>query len=86
MISRLRDEFGVELPLQQIFERPTIASLALAVAAAQAESTPLPKIDFLPRWRHRATVSPLGELVFSKDLKAMLDRFAAAGGTIGTPF
>ncbi|PTR07479.1 non-ribosomal peptide synthase protein (TIGR01720 family)/amino acid adenylation domain-containing protein [Nitrosospira sp. Nsp5] len=86
VISRLRDEFGVELPLQQIFEMPTIAGLALAVAAAQAESAPLPKIDPLPRWRHRATVSPLGELVFSKDLKAMLDRFAATGGTIATPF
>ncbi|ARO86883.1 non-ribosomal peptide synthetase [Nitrosospira lacus] len=86
VISRLRDEFGVELPLQQIFERPTIAGLALAIAAAQAESTPLPKIDPLPRWRHRATVSPRGELVFSKDLKAMLDRFAAAGGTIEAPY
>jgi acyl carrier protein len=78
VISRLRDEFGVELPLQQIFEAPTIADLTLVVAAAQAESAPLPRIEPLPRWRHRARISSLGELVFSKDLKVLLDRFAAA--------
>ncbi len=77
VISRLRDEFGVEVPLQQIFETPTIADLASVVTTAQAENTPLPKIEPLPRWRHRAKVSALGEPVFSKELKALLDRFAA---------
>ncbi|MEO5655363.1 MAG: amino acid adenylation domain-containing protein, partial [Nitrosospira sp.] len=77
VMSRLRDEFGVEVPLQQIFETPTIADLASVVTTAQAENTPLPKIEPLPRWRHQAEVSPLGEPVFSKELKALLDRFAA---------
>jgi acyl carrier protein len=78
VISRLRDEFGVEVPLQQIFETPTIADLASVVTTAQAENTSLPKIEPLPRWRHRAKVSALGEPVFSKELKALLDRFAAS--------
>jgi amino acid adenylation domain-containing protein len=77
VISRLRDEFGVEVPLQQIFEAPTIADLASVVTTAQTENTSLPKIEPLPRWRHRAKVSALGEPVFSKELKALLDRFAA---------
>ena len=75
VISRVRDEFGIEVPLQQIFETPTIADLASVVTAAQAEDMPLPKIEPLPRWRHRAKVSALGELVFSKELKALLSRF-----------
>jgi amino acid adenylation domain-containing protein len=76
VISRVRDEFGIEVPLQQIFETPTIADLASVVTAAQAEDMPLPKIEPLPRWRHRTKVSALGELVFSKELKALLSRFA----------
>jgi len=36
----------------------------------------LPKIEPLPRWRHRAKVSALGELIFSEELKALLSRFA----------
>jgi amino acid adenylation domain-containing protein len=76
VISRVRDELGIEVPLQQIFETPTIADLASVVTAAQAEDIPLPKIEPLPRWRHRAKVSALGELVFSKELKALLSRFA----------
>jgi acyl carrier protein len=77
VISRLRDEFGIEVPLQQIFETPTIADLASVVMAAQAADTPLPKIEPLPRWRHRAKVSAFGELVFSKELKVLLSRFAS---------
>ncbi|MBN9134280.1 MAG: amino acid adenylation domain-containing protein [Nitrosospira multiformis] len=82
IISRLRDEFGVELPLQQIFETPVIADLALVVTGAQSESVPLPAIRPLPRWRHRAKVSALGEVELSADLKALLKRFASAGSPV----
>ena len=54
-----------------------IADLASVVTTAQTENTSLPKIEPLPRWRHRAKVSALGEPVFSKELKTLLDRFAA---------
>ncbi|HEX8874973.1 MAG TPA: non-ribosomal peptide synthetase, partial [Nitrosospira sp.] len=86
VISRLRDELGIEVPLQQIFETPTIAGLSPVLAAAQVQNTLLPKIEVLPRWRHRAKVSALGELVFSEDLKALLARFAAADVVVETHF
>lgn len=38
VISRIREEFGVAIPLQQIFETPTVAGLALALEARQATS------------------------------------------------
>jgi len=37
IISRLRQEFQVDFPLRRLFETPTIASLALAIAECQAE-------------------------------------------------
>lgn len=46
VLSRIRDVFGVELPVRALFERPTVAGLAEQVRAARggipvAESTPL---------------------------------------------
>ena len=37
LASRVRDAFGVEIPLETIFQRPTISGLAAAVAGKQAE-------------------------------------------------
>jgi acyl carrier protein len=37
VMSRLRDAFHVELPLQRIFEAPTVAELALSVSEKQLE-------------------------------------------------
>ena len=36
LISRMREEFGVELPLRVIFEHPSVAELAVEVDRAQA--------------------------------------------------
>ncbi|MFY9820942.1 MAG: condensation domain-containing protein, partial [Thermoanaerobaculia bacterium] len=37
VIAALRDEFGVEIPLRVLFEKPTVAGLALAVTQARVE-------------------------------------------------
>ena len=36
VVSRLRDAFGIEIPLRTLFESPTVEELSLAVAQAQA--------------------------------------------------
>jgi len=37
VIAALRDELGVEIPLRAVFEKPTVANLALAVTQARVE-------------------------------------------------
>ncbi|MBW8873677.1 MAG: non-ribosomal peptide synthase/polyketide synthase [Acidobacteria bacterium] len=50
VLSRLRDDLGVDLPLRAFFEGPTIAELAAALERARgAQQRPLPPLRRLPR-------------------------------------
>jgi acyl carrier protein len=47
VIAALREEFGVEVPLRVLFQKPTIADLALAVAQARVEQSAAFEVDAL---------------------------------------
>ena len=42
VVARVRQAFGVELPLRRVFERPTVAGLALEIEAAVGAEAPAP--------------------------------------------
>jgi amino acid adenylation domain-containing protein len=47
VIAALRDEFGAEIPLRALFEKPTVEALALAVAQARVEQAVGSEVDAL---------------------------------------
>jgi acyl carrier protein len=55
LISRIRDQLNVDLPLLTIFERPTVATMALAIENKIGEDSQ-PKIVKIPRGDYQATV------------------------------
>jgi len=65
VVSRIRDEFGIELPLRSFFEMPTVETLSAKID--QLRSAGLPSrnssIKRISRESRRATVSETGSLI-----------------------
>ncbi|MFL6198800.1 MAG: amino acid adenylation domain-containing protein, partial [Thermoanaerobaculia bacterium] len=80
LVSRLRRAFGVELPVRQLFETPTVAGLAARIQAARNEDLGLqaPPIVALPRE---------GELQasFAQERLWFLDRFGTDRASYNIP-
>ncbi|HEX6184597.1 MAG TPA: non-ribosomal peptide synthetase [Pyrinomonadaceae bacterium] len=66
VISRVRDEFGVALPLRTIFERPSVAMMAEAIEETGAAQSEADELDVL------ALVEQMPE----EELNALLERLA----------
>ena len=64
VISRVRDEFGVALSLWTLFERPTVAAMAEAIAEAGAAQSAADELDVLE----------LVEQMPEEELNALLER------------
>jgi amino acid adenylation domain-containing protein len=79
LISRVRAAFGVELPLRELFEEPTVAGLAGRVEAAmRAGRTALPPLEPVSRDR------PL-PLSFSQRRLWLLDQILTDGAAYNIP-
>jgi amino acid adenylation domain-containing protein len=80
VVAAVREALGVELPLRALFEQPTVAELAQAVAAARnAGAAAADRIPRLPRDTDRFPVSP------SQLREWLLDRLLPASGAFNIP-
>jgi len=62
VLSRIRETFQIELPLYALFEAPTVAELAQAVAAHQASNQPAPAIEPIARAPEERLLAGLDQL------------------------
>ncbi|HJX28669.1 MAG TPA: condensation domain-containing protein, partial [Thermoanaerobaculia bacterium] len=78
LISRVREAFGVELPLRALFEVPTVAGLAGRIAAEGAAGL----LEQLPLLATGATEAPLS---FSQERLWFLDRLEPGSSLYNIP-
>ncbi len=80
VVSRLREAFGVELPLRELFAAPTVTELAAKVEALRAAGPVLPAPPLVRQ--DRATALPLS---FAQERLWFLDQLEPGGSTYGVP-
>jgi amino acid adenylation domain-containing protein len=78
LLSRIRDVFGVEVPVRALFSAPTIEALAALVAGSAGEPAGLPRLTAAQRSR-------LLPLSFSQRSLWLLERLQRAGAAYNLP-
>ncbi|HEX7240319.1 MAG TPA: condensation domain-containing protein, partial [Longimicrobiaceae bacterium] len=77
--SRVREAFGVELPLRAVFEAPTVAELTRRALADAAESVSAPELRALER------VSRVGPVSFAQQRLWFIDRLEPGSTAYNVP-
>ncbi|HEX5718866.1 MAG TPA: condensation domain-containing protein, partial [Thermoanaerobaculia bacterium] len=80
VVSRVREAFSIELPLQLLFELPTVAGLATAIRERLREGGSLVAPPILPVSRYRTL-----PLSFAQQRLWFLDRFEPGGAAYNIP-
>ncbi|HWN40735.1 MAG TPA: amino acid adenylation domain-containing protein, partial [Thermoanaerobaculia bacterium] len=81
VVARVREAFGVELPLRTLFERPKLADLARAVEAAHSTGERLP----VPRLQPRARTGPSLPVSFAQERLWFLQQLEPGSATYNMP-
>ncbi len=87
VVSRLREAFGVEVPLRALFETPTVAGLAQAVEelSRKGEGIVAPPLRRMPRdpaADHPAALAPLS---FAQEWMWLIDQLDPTRAAFGVP-
>ncbi|HSF40373.1 MAG TPA: amino acid adenylation domain-containing protein [Thermoanaerobaculia bacterium] len=82
LLSRLRQAFGADLPVQRVFAAPTVAGLAAAVAAAGRREEALPPLPPILPLQSRHGVLPLS---YPQRRLWFMDRLAPESPTYNIP-
>ncbi|HTG35649.1 MAG TPA: non-ribosomal peptide synthase/polyketide synthase [Thermoanaerobaculia bacterium] len=82
MVSRVREAFGVELPLRRLFETPTVAGFAPAVEAAMAGGSRPAAPPIAPRPAAGREEAPLS---FAQERLWVLDQLEPANPSYNMP-
>ncbi|HYH47367.1 MAG TPA: condensation domain-containing protein, partial [Thermoanaerobaculia bacterium] len=81
LLSRVREAFGVEVPIRALFDAPTVAGLAAYLAVSGATSPP-PPLRPVPRPETPETGLPLS---FAQERLWFLDRLEPGGSVYNIP-
>ncbi|HEX8495516.1 MAG TPA: beta-ketoacyl synthase N-terminal-like domain-containing protein [Pyrinomonadaceae bacterium] len=86
IVSKARVAFGVELPLRNLFETPSIIGLAEKIeqSMSRGDTFIAPSIRRQPRERYRGNLSPSGVLEISQELRRQVSEMSSDGPGLKT--